>query len=212
LDGEGHLLDSGRPPRPRCPPTTPRPEDRPIDLNALVEPVLGAVVIGFAALVLVLLIATLIQLRQVRRLRRRLDVLTRGADGRSLDAVLDAHLDKVFAVGREIDDLAARTAVIEAAGRRSIQRVGLVRFNPFEDTGGNQSFAIALTDAAGNGLIVSSLHSRTGTRLYAKAIAGGRSDGALSAEETEALRIALAAPTAPPAAGPWPRDRASGRV
>jgi hypothetical protein len=170
------------------------------------------VVIGFAALVLILLIVTLIQLRQVRRLRHRLDVLTRGADGRSLDAVLDAHLDKVFAVSREIDDLAARTAVIEAAGRRSIQRVGLVRFNPFEDTGGNQSFAIALTDVAGNGLVVSSLHSRTGTRLYAKAVAAGRSDGALSAEETEALRIALAAPTAPPAAGSWPRDRASGRV
>jgi hypothetical protein len=155
---------------------------------------------------------TLVQARQVRRLRRRIDGLTRGADGRSLDAVLDAHLDKVFAVSRELDDLAARIAAIEAAGRRAIQRVGLVRFNPFEDTGGNQSFAIALTDLAGNGFIVSSLHSRTGTRLYAKAVSGGRSDGALSAEETEALRIALAAPATPSASGPWPRDRASGAV
>jgi len=105
-----------------------------------------------------------------------------------------------------------RSAVIESAGRRAIQRVGLVRFNPFEDTGGNQSFALALTDAAANGFIVSSLHSRTGTRLYAKAVISGRSDGALSAEEAEALRIALAAPSAPSAAGPWPRDRASGAV
>jgi hypothetical protein len=145
-------------------------------------------------------------------LRRRVDGLTRGVDGRNLDAVLDAHLDKVFAVGRELDDLGARTAIIEAAGRRAVQRVGLVRFNPFEDTGGNQSFAVALTDAAGNGFIVSSLHSRTGTRLYAKAVAAGRSDGALSAEETEALRIALAAPTTPSTGGPWPRDRASGAV
>jgi hypothetical protein len=157
-------------------------------------------------------IVSLLQARRVRRLRRRIDELTRGVDGRNLDAVLDAHLDKVFAVGRELDDLSARTAIIEAAGRRAIQRVGLVRFNPFEDTGGNQSFAIALTDAAGNGFIVSSLHSRTGTRLYAKAVSAGRSDGALSAEETEALRIALAAPTVPSAAAPWPRDRASGAV
>jgi hypothetical protein len=159
-----------------------------------------------------LVIVSLVQARRVRRLRRRIDELTRGVDGRNLDAVLDAHLDKVFAVGRELDDLAGRTAVIEAAGRRAVQRVGLVRFNPFEDTGGNQSFAIALTDSAGNGLIVSSLHSRTGTRLYAKAVSAGRSDGALSAEETEALRVALAAPTASSAAGPWPRDRASGAV
>ena len=82
--------------------------------------------------------------------------------------------------------------MLEAAQRRAIQRVGLVRFNPFEDTGGNQSFALALIDAPGDGFVVSSLHSRTGTRVYAKAISDGRSEGALSDEEAEALRLALA--------------------
>jgi len=144
--------------------------------------------------VLVLLLLVLILARRTGRLRRRLDTLTRGEGGRSLDAVLDAHLDKVFAVARELDELSARSAVLEAANRRSIQRVGLVRFNPFEDTGGNQSFALALLDSTGTGFIVSSLHSRTGTRVYAKAITEGRSDAALSDEEGEALRLALAAP------------------
>lgn len=139
----------------------------------------------------VLLVLLFVEASQVGRLRKRLDSLTRGADGANLDAVLEAHLDKVFAVAREVEDLAARSAILEAAGRRAIQRVGLVRFNPFEDTGGNQSFAMALTDAAGTGFIVSSLHSRTGTRVYAKAITDGRSDGALSDEEQAALRIAL---------------------
>jgi len=142
----------------------------------------------------------------VRRVRRRLAILTRGEEGKSLDAVLEAHLDKVLAVGRELDELSARSAVLEANGRRAIQRVGLVRFNPFEDTGGNQSFALALTDVSGNGFVVSSLHTRTGTRVYAKAIADGRADGALSAEETEALRRAMSAP-APSSGGSWPRDR-----
>lgn len=140
---------------------------------------------------LVLLVLLFVEASQVGRLRKRLDSLTRGADGANLDAVLEAHLDKVFAVAREVEDLAARSAILEAAGRRAIQRVGLVRFNPFEDTGGNQSFAMALTDAAGTGFILSSLHSRTGTRVYAKAITDGRSDGALSDEEQAALRIAL---------------------
>jgi hypothetical protein len=67
-----------------------------------------------------------------------------------------------------------------------------VRFNPFEDTGGNQSFALAILDAQGNGIVVSSLHSRTGTRFYGKAITGGRGETALSDEEAEALRLALA--------------------
>ena len=147
---------------------------------------------------MVLLILVLYLARRTGQLRRRLDALTRGEDGRSLDAVLDAHLDKLFAVARDVDELAARSAVVEAAGRRAIQRVGFVRFNPFEDTGGNQSFALALTDAKGDGLVVSSLHSRTGTRVYAKAIADGRSDGALSEEEQQALRLALSVPAAAP--------------
>ena len=135
------------------------------------------------------------QSRRQSRLRRRLDGITRGAEGRSLEAILDAHLDKVLAVARELDELSARSAVLEAEARRAIQRIGLVRFNPFEETGGNQSFALALTDRNGDGFVVSSLHARTGTRLYAKAIVAGRSDSALSAEEAEALRLALAAPT-----------------
>ena len=141
-----------------------------------------------------LLLVVVLQARRIGGLRRRLDGLTRGADGANLGQVLDAHLDKVYAVARELDELSARSALLEASGRRAIQRVGLVRYNPFEDTGGNQSFALAMTDAAGSGFIVSSLHSRTGTRVYAKTVIDGRSDGALSAEETEALRLALAAP------------------
>jgi hypothetical protein len=143
----------------------------------------------------VVLVVVAVQARRIGRLRRQLDGLTRGGDGANLGDVLDAHLDKVYAVARELDDLSARSAILEAAGRRAIQRVALVRFNPFEDTGGNQSFALALTDAMGTGFVVSSLHSRTGTRVYAKAITEGRSDGALSQEETEALRLAMAGPS-----------------
>ncbi len=145
-----------------------------------------------ALAVIVLLIVAAVQGRRVGRLNRRLAGITRGAEGRSLDGILDAHIDKVFAVARELDELSARSAVLESDARRAIQRVGLVRYNPFEDTGGNQSFALALIDAAGDGFVVSSLHARTGTRVYAKALASGRSDAALSAEEAEAVRLALA--------------------
>jgi hypothetical protein len=157
----------------------------------------------------VLVLTVLAQARGLRRLGRRLDGLTRNSDGRSLEAVLDAHLNKVYAVAGELDDLAARSAILEANGRRAIQRVALVRFNPFEETGGNQSFALALTDAGGDGFVVSSLHARSGTRLYAKTIVAGRSDAALSAEEAEALRQALATPLGQAAGGsPGRRDQA----
>ena len=67
-----------------------------------------------------------------------------------------------------------------------------MRFNPFADTGGDQSFAIALLDAEGNGVVLSSLHSRTDTRIFAKQVQGGRSRHQLSDEEQDAIRRALA--------------------
>jgi hypothetical protein len=179
--GEEALLDSGRP-----------LEEPRIDLNALVEPYLGALIAGLTGTVLALVIATVSLARRTRRLDARLQGITRGTEGRSLEAILDAHLEKVFATARELDEVATRTAILEGAQRRAFQRVGLVRYNPFEETGGNQSFALALLDANGDGWVLSSLHARSGTRVYAKAIKGGRAEAGLSAEETDAIRQATA--------------------
>jgi hypothetical protein len=142
--------------------------------------------------VVVLVVALAFLARRTRRIETRLAGLARGSDSGSLESILDARLDKVEAVSRELDEVAARMAVLEGAQRRTFQRVGLVRFNPFEETGGNQSFALALLDAAGDGWILSSLHARSGTRVYAKSIKGGRGDAALSDEETEAIKQATA--------------------
>jgi len=104
--------------------------------------------------------------------------------------VLERHLEHVHQLSRAVDTLDARTATLERDGRFAFQKIGLVRYNPFEETGGNQSFALALLDANDDGVVVSSLHARAGTRIYAKSLHAGRSDAALSEEESEALRLA----------------------
>ena len=182
MAGKEALLDSDDPPR----------RTHPIDLNALVQPYLGPILIGLVGAFVVLILLLILVVRRVVRVDRRLRAITRGEEGGSLEGVLDAHLEKVYGLSREVERLVGRTSALEAAGVRAFQRVGLVRFNPFEDTGGNQSFALALLDAEGNGWVLSSLHARTGTRVYAKAIRGGRSDAALSDEETAAIRQATA--------------------
>lgn len=131
--------------------------------------------------------------RRASRLERRLEGITRGEDGRSLEAVLEAHLAKVGRLGTEVDRLAVRTASLESEGRHAFQRIGLVRFNPFEDTGGNQSFALALLDADEDGIVVSSLHARGLTRIYAKSMNRGRPEATLSDEEAEAVALAKSA-------------------
>jgi hypothetical protein len=145
--------------------------------------------IAIVALVVALL-AVLLSLWLALRLRRA------GRRGRPTVASID-NLDEVVGELRRIDALAASLAeqtarldVVEGQARRSVQRVGVVRYNPFEDTGSNQSFALALLDSRADGIVLSSLHSRQATRIYIKPITGGRSETALSDEETEALRRA----------------------
>ena len=79
-----------------------------------------------------------------------------------------------------VDDLGKLNAM-------SITRVGLVRFNPFGDTGGDQSFSIALINAQNNGIVISSLHGRQETRVYSKPILSGESEYSLTKEEKEAI-------------------------
>lgn len=172
-----------------------------IDLDAIVQANLGPIVVAFGVALILLLAVAALQARRLRRLTARLEGLTRGEDGGSLEAVLGQHLERVRAVVRDVARLEERTASVERDLQKALGRVGLVRYNPFEDTGGAQSFALAILDRTGTGFVVSSLHARTGTRIYAKAIEAGRSEAALSDEETEALRRAMAAPavaTAPP--------------
>ena len=77
----------------------------------------------------------------------------------------------------------------------AISRIGLVRFDAFEDAGGAQSFALALVDDDGDGIVLSSLHSRPTTRVYVKAIRRGVADAPLSDEEARALQDAGITPT-----------------
>jgi hypothetical protein len=133
-------------------------------------------------------------IRRVRRLGARFESITQGSDEQSLEAVLGSHLDRVRAVVQDVQSVSARAAVIERDLQGTFSRIGLVRFNPFEDTGGNQSFALALLDGRGDGFVVSSLHARAGTRVYAKAISNGTSEAALSDEEAAARPQAVAKP------------------
>lgn len=105
-----------------------------------------------------------------------------------IDQLLASQMQRLDRIGDEVMAQAGRLRLIEGDARHMVQRVGIVRFNPFEDTGGNQSFVLALLDAADNGILITSLHARAGTRVYLRTVVGGRCDVPLSAEETEALR------------------------
>jgi hypothetical protein len=123
-----------------------------------------------------------------RRLRR---VLPEGESG-GIDEILDRQLKSVETLSQRVDALNKLHHELEHLSQRTIQKVAVIRYNPFSDTGGDQSFAIALLDSLGNGVVVSSLHSRTDTRVFAKPVQSGRSKFQLSDEEQDAIKKALA--------------------
>src|SRR3989344_3331232 len=84
-----------------------------------------------------------------------------------------------------------RLVALEHIAPAAIRKVGFIRFNPFTNTGGDQSFALALLDGNKNGVIISSLYTREGVRVYAKEVAGGTSKHPLSDEERQALERAM---------------------
>ncbi|TMC78634.1 MAG: YegS/Rv2252/BmrU family lipid kinase [Chloroflexi bacterium] len=88
-------------------------------------------------------------------LRRRLTRLVGDNEGAGLDEVLDRQFRRLDSVAERVEALNKLHHELEALSQRSIQRVGVIRFNPFADTGGDQSFAMALLDAEGNGVVVS---------------------------------------------------------
>lgn len=72
----------------------------------------------------------------------------------------------------------------------AIQKIGVYRFNPFSENGGNFSFTLALLDANDNGVIITSMHGREQNRIYSKNIKRGNSDTQLTEEEEQALHLA----------------------
>lgn len=77
--------------------------------------------------------------------------------------------------------------------QNSYQKFDIVRYNPFRETGGDQSFSLALLDLKDNGVVVTSIHGREVDRIYAKEIVSGKSKHNLSAEEIEAIKGAIGA-------------------
>ena len=73
----------------------------------------------------------------------------------------------------------------------SVRKIGIVRFNPFKEIGGEQSFSIALMNGDNNGFVITSHYGKESNRVYAKPIGAGKSSYSLSAEEEKAIRKAI---------------------
>jgi hypothetical protein len=152
----------------------------------------GAGTMAVVALLLALLaLAGVVYLlaRQQRLLGQYQHMMT-GTSGGSLETMLNEHIAQVRETAARVEAVDKLAHRLEKAAYFSLQHLGVVRYNPFQDTGGDQSFAIALVDGHGNGVVLSSLHTRDSTRVYAKPLKKWESTYALTDEERQAIALA----------------------
>ena len=116
----------------------------------------------------------------------------RTVETREAVEVLGDHDQAIAQLRHTVRDLSEEQRRLGDAMLEVVQRVGLVRYDAFDDMGGHLSFSAAFLDAAGNGVVITSINGRADTRCYAKPVRGGTSEHNLSVEEEEAIRQALA--------------------
>lgn len=151
----------------------------------------SALLIWAVALTILLIVGIVWVLDLQSRLRQLQDryknACAVGGDDANLGVAMDNLAARLAETNARTERLVARTEQVDAALTHTLQGVGLVRFRAFQDTGGDQSFALALTDGEGNGVVISALYGRDVTRVYAKQVKGWLSPKALSEEEEQAL-------------------------
>lgn len=126
------------------------------------------------------------------KIRSHYDRLTKGITGATLTSILTELLGEVKSLEKRVNSIEHAIEEIQADGTHHVQHVGIVRFNPFSDTGGAQSFTIAILDGDKSGIVMTSLYARMGNRWYVKAVVKGQGkDIELSKEEVSAIRQAF---------------------
>lgn len=144
-------------------------------------------------LVLVLTILAIINLISLRKLKNNYNKLMEVlGKGNNFNDMLKSYVMEVEGASKEIEKLKAKTNNLQKNVEKCFQKVGIVRYNAFSETGGSLSFALALLDFENTGFIINGVYSRDNTTTtYAKPVVNGKSKYTLVKEEEEALEIAL---------------------
>ena len=134
---------------------------------------------------------------RLKKLRGRWSSLMSESSGANLEALLERHMFERESTEERLNDAQDRLTTLERKMRSSKRYVGLVRYDAFDDVGGSQSFALAVYDEEGNGVVVTSQVGREGCRVYGKPLINGKSERHLSAEEEMAIEQASASRSRP---------------
>lgn len=157
------------------------------------QPIQEIILILVLPAIIVILLGWLVFLQlSLRKLKKKNQEFFGKSNVSNLEDLIISQGKTIKSLDKDIHELYNISNQINNLAFRSLHKVGVVRFNPFKDMGGDQSFSIALLNGRNNGVVISSLYTREGTRVYSKAISQGESKKyPLTEEEEQAIRTAM---------------------
>lgn len=155
--------------------------------NAFMYAAVGIIVIIF----LFILLQYVLLRNKVNRLSKKYKYFMNGEDGGSIELKLSTEVRELREMVASSENMLHQQELLATMQLQSFQKVGLVRYDAFDDTGDKLSFSLTVLDGKNNGFILSSLAGHDTSRIYAKKVVNGQCREALSSEEAESINIAL---------------------
>ena len=149
--------------------------------------------IGMATIVLVIAVLVYCVILHIRlgSLKKKYDFFMQGDNGASLERKLSVEVSEIRDAAKGLETMLTEQAAIRNIQSNTIQKIGFIKYNAFENIGNDLSFALTLLDGNNNGICISSIYGRNESRIFSKPIVKGKSLVSLSQEELESLNEAL---------------------
>ncbi len=149
--------------------------------------------IGMATIILVIALLVYCVILHIRlgSLKKKYDFFMQGDNGASLERKLSVEVSEIRDAAKGLETMLTEQAAIRNIQSNTIQKIGFIKYNAFENIGNDLSFALTLLDGNNNGICISSIYGRNESRIFSKPIVKGKSLVSLSQEELESLNEAL---------------------
>ena len=151
------------------------------------------IIIGLVVVVLILMILIIVNIVQMNKLKKNYKIFMSGKNAKNLEEIIIKRLEQVDGLLEATNENERNIRLLSKNMKLAYQKMGLVKYDAFQEMGGKLSFSLAMLDGRNNGYIINAMHTREGCYTYIKEIIDGNSIIVLSKEEQEALKMAMEA-------------------
>lgn len=153
---------------------------------------INTILILLVCLNIVLLIGFIVSIIKISNMNKKYkNFMVKIGNGKNIEEDLENYMYRVERVEKENTEIKSFIQTLDKDLEKCIQKVGIVRYNAFKDTGSDLSFALALLDEKNDGVVLNGIYSREISNIYAKPVQNGKSNYTVSEEEQEAIRKAI---------------------